>query len=135
MATGLTRPSDEAGSAPGCDCAPCRCDPDCGNAPDCHGADCHCGARPFCPASGAREDFRSRAARAPSADTSPSSFGNSSVSVTRTSGPNSVDSDGLARPVCRDTTSRSTPVSCSAISCAEANRRAGSGSVERTRRR
>ncbi len=70
--------------------------------------------------------------RAPSRDTSPSSRGNSSVSVTRTSGPKSVESAGRARPVWSETTSRSTPVSCSAISWAEANLRAGSGSVART---
>ncbi|PPS85508.1 hypothetical protein BZZ08_03905 [Streptomyces sp. MH60] len=54
------------------------------------------------------------------------------MSVTRISGPNRVDTAGLARPVWSETTSRSTPVSCSAISCAEANLRAGSGSVART---
>ncbi|WMI59258.1 hypothetical protein RBH85_22590 [Streptomyces rochei] len=54
------------------------------------------------------------------------------MSVTRTSGPNSVETAGRARPDCTETTSRSTPVSCSAISWAEANRRAGSGSVART---
>ncbi|PSK46972.1 hypothetical protein B0E38_06962 [Streptomyces sp. 111WW2] len=54
------------------------------------------------------------------------------MSVTRTSGPNSVETAGLARPVWSETTSRSTPVNCSAISCAEANLRAGSGSVART---
>ncbi|MFC7510896.1 hypothetical protein ACFQV4_08490 [Streptomyces thermocarboxydus] len=54
------------------------------------------------------------------------------MSVTRSSGPNSVDSAGRACPDCSETTSRSTPVSCSAISCADANLRAGSGSVART---
>ncbi|KUH35392.1 hypothetical protein ATE80_29460 [Streptomyces kanasensis] len=70
--------------------------------------------------------------RRPSRDTSPAGSANSTVSATRRSGPNSVDRAGLGVPVSRATTSRSTPVSCSAISCAEPNRPAGSGSVART---
>ncbi len=90
------------------------------------------GSEPAGDATGLR---REGTTRAPSRDTSSSSFGNISLSVTFTSGPNSVDRAGRGRPVWTATTSRSTPVSCSDISCAEANLRAGSGSVARTSRR
>ncbi len=72
------------------------------------------------------------APRAPSSELSPSAAAISSVSTTRSSGPNSEDSAGRGSPDWSATTSRSTPVSCSAISSAEANRRARSGSVART---
>ena len=64
---------------------------------------------------GAPAPFAPPAARSPSAEASPAGA-SSSVSTTRSSGPNSVDSAGRGRPVCSATTSRSTPVSCSAIS-------------------
>ena len=47
------------------------------------------------------------------------------------SGLNTVEKAGLGVPSATASTSRSTPVSCSAISPAEANLRSGSGSVAR----
>ena len=51
--------------------------------------------------------------------------------ASRTSGPKTVENPGLGVPSATASTSRSTPVSCSAISPAEANRRPGSRWVAR----
>ncbi len=86
-----------------------------------------------CPPAGPAAPRRSRPAARAGCRGPVSAVGRapSATPMARSSGLNSAENAGLGLPSATASTSRSTPVSCSAISPAEPNRRSGSGSVAR----